>query len=363
MVFLILGGNGYAELVIRVFLSSTQANKSYRELLNLKGISMKNNCVTKVTSISSLVLGAILLSSNAFAATTLKFESCTVKFQTYASTLENKSAVSDCQNDFKYLKPHHFQVIGRGEELLATGRRSNIALERATAIKSELNRMYPGISVAAETPEDSSVSGNSAEIRIFYEAMAPAASLNSPSVRSKKTESTDNAGDVTDANGTKVASIESDNQKAPLSTMQRENLPSGWNDMRLAVRGGNDKLWRKGERYQAVGIDTSYVRRNVGTRLVRMEAGATGSFLLKDAQDMVGFNYHGTFFPSMEVSALVVGPRFLLGASWDKARGVTELDAGGEGRVGLESGNFSLFLSGGRTRELTRLALDVGATF
>ena len=77
--------------------------------------------------------------------------------------------------------------------------------------------------------------------------------------------------------------------------LQRENFRSGWNDIRVAARGGIDRLWRENEAYQAAGLDVSYVRRHIGTRLVRFEGGGAGSFLLGDTQDLVGFNYQREF--------------------------------------------------------------------
>ena len=133
--------------------------------------------------------------------------------------------------------------------------------------------------------------------------------------------------------------------------------------MRVAARVGYDKVWDRNEYMNALGIDASYVRRNVGTTLARVEAGATASFLGDFAENNKNFNFHGTLFPALEVGPLVVGPRGLLGGVWNETDKKTVIDAGGEGRLGLEAENYSVFFSAGRTKELTRVGVDLGATF
>jgi hypothetical protein len=147
------------------------------------------------------------------------------------------------------------------------------------------------------------------------------------------------------------------------TTLQRENIPSGWNDVRFAGRVGYDYQWDRDEYMNALGAELSYVRRNLGTRLARLEVGATTSFLGDFAEDMKAYNFHGTIFPALEAGPLVVGPRGLLGGSWEDREKEVVLDAGGEGRLGVEAANYSVFVSAGRTISLTRVALDVGATF
>ena len=146
-------------------------------------------------------------------------------------------------------------------------------------------------------------------------------------------------------------------------SLQRENSPSGWNDLRVALRAGQDFVWDRGDSYNALGADVSFVRRNVGTRLVRIETGATSSFLSRSGGDYGGYNFHGTLFPAIEVGAFVIGPRGLLGGSKSSPGNELSVDAGGEGRMGVELGNFSMFASAGRTVELTRVGIDLGASF
>jgi len=145
--------------------------------------------------------------------------------------------------------------------------------------------------------------------------------------------------------------------------LQREDIPSGWNDVRVAGRVGYDYQWDRKEYMNSAGIDASYVRRNLGTRLARLEAGATASFLGDPAEDLKAFNFHGTLFPALEVGPLVFGPRGLLGGSWEDTEKEVVIDAGGEGRLGVEAANYSIFVAAGRTQNLTRIGLDVGATF
>jgi hypothetical protein len=178
----------------------------------------------------------------------------------------------------------------------------------------------------------------------------------------------DFAGGATTDDGTVVAQADGTTGSAGATTdagtaLQRENIPSGWNDVRFAGRVGYDYQWDRDEYMNALGVELSYVRRNLGTRLARLEVGATTSFLGEFAEDLQAYNFHGTLFPALEAGPVVFGPRGLLGGSWEDREKEVVIDAGGEGRLGVEAANYSVFVSAGRTINLTRVALDVGATF
>ena len=146
-------------------------------------------------------------------------------------------------------------------------------------------------------------------------------------------------------------------------SFRRRRAMGDWSDLRVAVRAGQDRVWKQSEFRNAIGADASFAQRNVGSRFVRFETGATSSYLSDSSGDYRGFNFHGTFFPALQAGTFIVGPRALVGGSKTSPDSDVAFDAGGEGRAGVEVGNFTIFASAGRTIELTRVGLDLGATF
>jgi hypothetical protein len=321
-------------------------------------------------------------------------EQCEVTFRSGA-TLSNEASVADCVEDFKNLSMTRVEVMGYASPGGSDVINQRISQARADLVGARLSEAFPGITIDARGMGVDAVRGKSALITAFAANTAtvsdasnaatssstagvladtPASNLNTfpqsfqggtttPSATSDVAAG-DFPGGSTATDGSIVAAA-GDTTTATDSTtpLQRENIPSGWNDVRLAGRVGYDKLWDRDEFMNAAGVDMSYVRRNVGTKLVRIEVGATTSFLGELGEDLKAYNFHGVVFPALEAGPVVFGPRGLLGGSWDDASRDTVIDAGGEGRLGVEAANYSIFISAGRTMELTRVGLDVGATF
>jgi len=374
---------------------------------------------------TAIALGSLAVPCVSFAAT-LETKECAVQFSA-GTTVASDTAINQCIDSLKGVKVSRIDISGYASPGGSNAVNRKMSQDRADALKDLLSRAFPSTEIVAKGRGADAARGMSAVAVASYttgtqvgdaSGSAPAGQLGQTTPHTA-TSATDphtgallhdqssqstagvnqetpagqitsfpaagtlrsnqqpapmvtgdvNTGDVavTTTDSTQVAALDtaaasSTSNEQPVA-VQRENMRSGWNDIRVAARLGYDKVWDRNEYMNALGADVSYVRRNLGTTLARLEAGATASFLGDFAEDNKNFNFHGTLFPALEVGPLVVGPRGLIGGSWNDTDKEVDFDAGGEGRLGLEASNYSVFFSAGRTKELTRVSVDLGATF
>jgi hypothetical protein len=136
-----------------------------------------------------------------------------------------------------------------------------------------------------------------------------------------------------------------------------------WENTRASVRGGYDRNWELDRNLNAIGIEIASVQRRPHWNNFRLEGGGTASVMGDNDDAFTGSNAHATIFPSLDFNGFVFGPRGLAGLSWEQETDLVRPDVGGEGRLGFQADTYSVFFSAGRTLELTRVGLDVGAIF
>lgn len=375
----------------------------------------------RIVSNATLSVGlGIAMATPAFAQTStseMKTETCNVEFKS-GVLLEDENAAQDCVTRFEKLNLSRIEIVGYASPGGSDATNRALAQRRANMVSEKMKQAFPGLEISSRGAGVDSSRGRSAQVLAYYSGVQGTVQANpmgSPSQLGTTTptstvtaidpltgqelvdqSSNSTAGHQQETPSGHITSYPNElqgmrNVSEPTATvnnmqgststdssmgmgttgaasdtgtpLQREDIPSGWNDMRIAGRVGYDRQWDRDEYMNSAGIDASYVRRNLGTRLARLEAGATASFLGDPAEDLKAFNFHGTVFPALEAGPLVFGPRGLLGGSWEDQGKETVIDAGGEGRLGVEAANYSIFVAAGRTMNLTRIGLDVGATF
>lgn len=128
---------------------------------------------------------------------------------------------------------------------------------------------------------------------------------------------------------------------------------------RIAARMGQDADRASDESYPAIGFEAAYVRPNTGAQNVRTELGGTAVSMSKGSDLMRRASAHALVGAGYSIAGVVVGARLLGGGVWDEAEKWRD-DFGGEGRLGFEKGNISIFAGIGRTDKTSRFGLDVG---
>ena len=379
---------------------------------------------TQSTKILATTALGLCIAIPAFAlgqTTSPKSEQCEVEFRS-GTTLEDEAEIPDCVQEFKALKLTRIEVMGYASKGGSASSNRAVSQSRADLVGTRLSEAFPGVTIDAKGMGMDDSRGRAAIVTAYYidgtaavssvgkpsdlgtttpkaanaatdpitgdkmvdessnstagaRTETPAGSVNSfpqglqkgtttPSASSDMAAGDFPNGSNATSDGSIVAAAGNTTATTDAGTpLQREDIASGWNDVRVAGRVGYDKLWDRNEFMNSAGVDVAYVRRNVGTKLVRLEVGATTSFMGEFGEDLKAYNFHGVVFPALEIGPLVFGPRGLLGGSWDDASKETVIDAGGEGRLGIEAANYSIFIGAGRTQELTRVGLDIGATF
>lgn len=128
---------------------------------------------------------------------------------------------------------------------------------------------------------------------------------------------------------------------------------------RIAARMGQDADRDTDESFPAIGFEAAYVRPNTGAPHVRTEIGGTAVSMSKGSELMNRASAHVILGAGYNISGVVLGGRLLGGGVWNEQDKWTE-DFGGEGRLGFENGNVSIFAGIGRTDKTSRFGLDVG---
>lgn len=128
---------------------------------------------------------------------------------------------------------------------------------------------------------------------------------------------------------------------------------------RIAARMGQDADRDTDESFPAIGFEVAYVRPNTGTPNLRTEMGGTAVSMSKGSELMRRASAHFLLGAGYNISGIVVGARALGGGVWDEQEKWRD-DFGGEGRLGFENGQVSIFAGIGRTDKTSRFGLDVG---
>lgn len=128
---------------------------------------------------------------------------------------------------------------------------------------------------------------------------------------------------------------------------------------RIAARMGQDADRGTDESFPAIGFELAYVRPNTGVPNLRTEMGGTAVSMSKGSELMRRASAHVLLGAGYNISGIIVGARALGGGVWDEQEKWRD-DYGGEGRLGFENGNVSIFAGVGRTDKTSRFGLDVG---
>ncbi len=128
---------------------------------------------------------------------------------------------------------------------------------------------------------------------------------------------------------------------------------------RIAARMGQDADRDTDESFPAIGFEAAYVRPNTGSPNVRTEIGGTAVSMSKGSELMNRASAHVILGAGYNISGVVLGGRLLGGGVWNEQDKWNE-DFGGEGRLGFEKDNVSIFAGIGRTDKTSRFGLDVG---
>ena len=160
-----------------------------------------------------------------------------------------------------------------------------------------------------------------------------------------------------------VPAIAEMNNPQPSAVNTTADERSVWRDVRVSLRGAYDRNRQLDRSMNAVGLEVAGVQRWPQWDRFLIEGGATASVMGDNDDAFTGTNGHATIFPALDFGGIVFGPRLLAGASWEEETDKVRPDIGGEGRLGLQADTYLVFLSAGRTLELTRIGMDIGATF
>lgn len=128
---------------------------------------------------------------------------------------------------------------------------------------------------------------------------------------------------------------------------------------RIAARMGQDADRDTDESFPAIGFEAAYVRPNTGAPNVRTEIGGTAASMSKGSELLNRASAHVILGAGYNIAGVVLGGRLLGGGVWNEQEKWTE-DFGGEGRLGFENENVSIFAGIGRTDKTSRFGLDVG---
>lgn len=130
---------------------------------------------------------------------------------------------------------------------------------------------------------------------------------------------------------------------------------------RVAVRAGADRDWNNDQRSPGVvGLDLTALPTVAASRSLRLEAGALAEqHISHDLEDTTGL--YGVGGVGYRRGGFVAGVRGLAGAILTSSNG--EFDGGGEGRLGFENNQLSIFFGMGRTKAWTRFGWDLGIIF
>ena len=155
--------------------------------------------------------------------------------------------------------------------------------------------------------------------------------------------------------------IESESEELPRVSLAPAMKAEGMRENfgRIAARMGQDADRDTDESFPAIGFEAAYVRPNTGSPNVRTEIGGTAVSMSKGSELLNRVSAHVILGAGYNISGVVLGGRLLGGGVWNEQDKWNE-DFGGEGRLGFEKDNVSIFAGIGRTDKTSRFGLDVG---
>ena len=155
--------------------------------------------------------------------------------------------------------------------------------------------------------------------------------------------------------------IESDSEELPRVSLAPAMKAEGMRENfgRIAARMGQDADRDTDESFPAIGFEAAYVRPNTGSPNVLTEIGGTAVSMSKGSELLNRASAHVILGAGYNISGVVLGGRLLGGGVWNEQDKWNE-DFGGEGRLGFEKDNVSIFAGIGRTDKTSRFGLDVG---
>jgi hypothetical protein len=160
--------------------------------------------------------------------------------------------------------------------------------------------------------------------------------------------------------GPQVAAVEEPAVTATVKSVEEPVAP--FYNWRVAVRLGADKTRIESKRHYFVpGLDVAYLPRFANEN-IRLELGAVANFYTREVANKFS-SYHFSPLLGFQSSGFVIGVRGLAGTLHSNATDKDYSDSGAELRLGYEKDRLSLFVGAGRTDNVERLGLDVGARF
>lgn len=306
--------------------------------------------------------GAFFSTAGAQAAARTESLECTLKYKKNESTVPMKDFKS-CAERFSERKAdlQFFQILASSSAGGAASKRLKLVENRIENLKKLLTADYPGIRIDAINAGSSAQLGDvvrmTSVLALPEEVSALEEGVSPVTTEERPLHTTAGAGKQT-------GDVQIDESKpeelprvsiAPVvgAEVVRENYG------RVAARLGQDAIRDLDENFPAIGLELAYVRPNTGTPHLRTEMGGTAASMSKGNDLMKRASAHVLLGAGYNISGVVIGARALGGGVWDEQEKWRD-DFGGEGRLGFENKNVSIFAGVGRTDKTSRFGLDVG---
>ncbi|MEY4065747.1 MAG: hypothetical protein RIR26_1955 [Pseudomonadota bacterium] len=306
--------------------------------------------------------GSFFTATAAPAAARTESLECTLKYKKNEATVPMKE-FNTCVGRFAERKKdvQFFQLLASSSAGGAASKRLKLVDSRIENLKKLLTADHPGVRIDAINAGSSAQLGDVVrmttvlaapeEVGVLEEGVSPVTTEERP------LHTTAGAGKET--GDVQIEPNKSEELPrvsiAPVvsAEVERENFG------RVAARFGQDADRNLDESFPAIGLELAYVRPNTGTPHLRTEMGGTAVAMSKGNDLMKRASAHVLLGAGYNISGVVIGARALGGGVWDEKDKWRD-DFGGEGRLGFENKNVSIFAGVGRTDKTSRFGLDVG---
>ncbi|MBM3381446.1 MAG: hypothetical protein FJY29_03300 [Betaproteobacteria bacterium] len=306
---------------------------------------------------------AVCSGQAANAAERAEIKECVLKYGKTATAVPMRD-FNDCLAAYSERKAEieHFHLLATTHAVGALKKNLALADSRIANLKKLLTVDFPNARIDALNAGPSAHLGDAVRIRVMAVKIEKTAALEegmTPVVTEERPlHTTAGAGKESGDVQVEPAPGEGALPRVALTpTVKAEE--SRENFGRIAARMGQDADRDSDESYPAIGFEAAYVRPNTGAQNVRTELGGTAASMSKGSDLMRRASAHALVGAGYSISGVVIGARLLGGGVWDEAEKWRD-DFGGEGRLGFENGNISIFAGIGRTDKTSRFGLDVG---
>lgn len=315
---------------------------------------------------SLFVLCSILATQAAKAQDYVTLHTCSYDFAVGESSV-NVQNVRNCLESVEASQIKKITVIGSADNTGTEEFNQQLSEERAMKASASIRSMFSGATIETQSVGISDL-GRVAQINLMgipVNSLADSGTSSLGTTLQGGNISTDEPASTEDTS-MQTAAIGSPS----LGSNQAIKFPSrATTDLRVAVRGANDRYWVRDQReYGGIGAEVSIVPKAFTN--LRSEFGLVGSAYTSSKEQEREFDlYSAHLIAGLGVisrDGLAAGVRGLAGAAFDYDDNwdpTDHVDGGGEARVGYEKNSLSIYAGAGRTRNFTRLGVDLGWTF